>query len=205
MMKRTFFQKTFNLNIILLILGSLCFFLKFGLSLLIQLLKTFRLSATYDVFMLMSEKLSLLAHYIQLSALCLVLIPIFLIGIELIQRLTKDSLWNYAKSVYQTFRIRQFLKQAKQSEPIITVENQTVTRFNPILKSFNQAVSKCTVDVRRDAVSLFIKIPKTQQAQKLLKEMEGHIKEEIASRNPSYYFSAPHRVKQALWFTGARR
>lgn len=86
MMKRTFFQKTFNLNIILLILGSLCFFLKFGLSLLIQLLKTFRLSATYDVFMLMSEKLSLLAHYIQLSALCLVLIPIFLIGIELIQR-----------------------------------------------------------------------------------------------------------------------
>lgn len=191
MMKRTFFQKTFNLNIILLILGSLCFFLKFGLSLLIQLLKTFRLSATYDVFMLMSEKLSLLAHYIQLSALCLVLIPIFLIVIELIQRLTKDSLWNYAKSIYQTFRIRQFLKQAKQSEPIITVENQTVTRFNPILKSFNQAVSKCTVDVRRDAVSLFVKIPKTQQAQKLLKEMEGHIKEEIASRNPSYYFSAP--------------
>lgn len=205
MMKRTFFQKTFNLNIILLILGSLCFFLKFGLSLLIQLLETFRQAATYDVFMLMSEKLSLLAHYIQLSALCLILVPIFLIVIELIQRLTKDSLWNYAKSVYQTFRMRQFLKQEEQSEPIITVENQTVTRFNPILKSFNQAVSKCTVDVRKDAVSLFIKIPKTQQAQKLLKEMEGHIKEEIASRNPSYYFSAPHRVKQTLWFTGARR
>lgn len=204
-MKRTFFQKTFNLNVILLVLGSLCFFLKFGLSLLIQLLETFRLAAAYDVFRLISEKLSLLAHYIQLGALCLVLIPIFLIGIELIQRLTKDSLWNYVKSVYQTFRIRQFLKQEKQSETIITTENQTVTRFNPILKSFNQAVSKCTVDVRKESVNLFIKMPRTQQAQKLLKEMEGHIKEEIASRNPSYYFSSAHRVKQTLWFTGAKR
>ncbi len=102
-MKKTFFQKTFNLNVTLLVLGSLCFFLKFGLSLLIQLLETSRLAATYEVFYLISEKLSLLAHYIQLGALCLVLIPIFLIGIELIQRLTKDSLWNYVKSVYQTF------------------------------------------------------------------------------------------------------
>ncbi|EMB71782.1 membrane protein [Streptococcus mutans 15VF2] len=205
-MKRTFFQLTFNLNVTLLVLSSLCFFLKFGFSLLIQLLETSRLSTTYDVFSLIGEKLSLLAHYIQLGALCLVLIPIFLIGIELMQRLTKDSLWNYAKSVYQTFRMRQFLKQDKQSEPIITIENQTVTRFNPILKNFNQTVSKCTtVDVRKDSVNLFIKIPRTQQAQKLLKEMEGHIKEEIASRNPSYYFSSAHRVKQTLWFTGAKR
>ncbi|MFM1545509.1 hypothetical protein AB6P12_05540 [Streptococcus mutans] len=204
-MKRTLFQLTFNLNVTLLVLSSLCFFLKFGFSLLIQLLETSRLSTTYDVFSLISEKLSLLAHYIQLGALYLVLIPIFLIVIELMQRLKKDSLWNYAKSVYQTFRMRQFLKQDKQSEPIITIENQTVTRFNPILKSFNQAVSKCTVDVRKDSVNLFIKIPKTQQAQKLLKEMEGHIKEEIASRNPNYYFSSAHRVKQTLWFTGAKR
>lgn len=120
-MKRTFFQKTFNLNVTLLVLGSLCFCLKFGLSLLIQLLETFRLAAAYDVFSLIGEKLSLLAHYIQLSALCLVLIPIFLIGIELIQRLTKDSLWNYAKSVYQTFRIRQFLKQALNSLNLLSL------------------------------------------------------------------------------------
>ncbi|MDT9490045.1 hypothetical protein AB6P12_08875 [Streptococcus mutans] len=204
-MKRTFFQKTIDLSLNLLIFGFLCFFLKFGIGMFIQTLGSIPLSTTDETFIFFKDKLVLVNRYLQIGASVFIVVSLLLIVIELFQRLTQDSLWNYVKSLYQTFRIRQFLKQDNQSEPIITVENQTVTRFNPILKSFNQAVSKCTVDVRKDAVNLFIKIPKTQQAQKLLKEMEGHIKEEIASRNPSYYFSSAHRVKNALWFTGARR
>ena len=103
-------------------------------------------------------------------------------------------------------RLRHYLKQDEKSESVITVDNQTtVTKFNPILKAFNKTVSKCTVDVRKESVSVFIKYPSTQQAQQLLREMEAHIKEEISSRNPNYYFSSPNREGNKLWFTGARR
>lgn len=101
--------------------------------------------------------------------------------------------------------IETILRQEEHSEPVMTIENQTITRFNPILRSFNRVVSKCTVDARKDSVSVFLKVPKTQQAQKLLREMEEHIKEEISSRNPKYYFSTPNREKSKLWFTGTKR
>ena len=48
-------------------------------------------------------------------------------------------------------------------------------------------------------------MPRTQQAQKLLKDMEEHIKEEISNYNPNYYFSTPLRVGNKLWFKGTKR
>ena len=103
-------------------------------------------------------------------------------------------------------RLRHYLKQDEKSESVITVDNQTtVPKFNPILKAFNKTVSKCTVDVRKESVSVFIKYPSTQQAQQLLRDMEAHIKEEISSRNPNYYFSSPNREGNKLWFKGTRR
>lgn len=52
--------------------------------------------------------------------------------------------------------IETILRQEEHSEPVMTIENQTVTRFNPILRSFNRVVSKCTVDARKDSVSVFL-------------------------------------------------
>lgn len=125
--------------------------------------------------------------------------------IELSHRIVKDSLWNYFKSVYQTIRIRQFLKQDELSETITFNENQTVTRLNPILREFNQSVSKCSIDIHNDEITVFMKIPRTQQSQKLLRDMEEHIREEISSYNPNYYFSIPVRARSGLWFKGTKR
>ena len=120
--------------------------------------------------------------------------------------MVNDSILNYVKSVYQTIRLRQFLKQDEKSESTITIDNQTtITKFNTILKNFNQTVGKTTVDVRKSSVSVFLKYPRTQQAQKLLRGMEAHIKEEISSRNPNYYFSSPNREGNKLWFKATRR
>ena len=132
-------------------------------------------------------------------------ITLTLLIIELSHRIIKDSLWNYLKSVYQTIRIRQFLKQDELAETIMTNENRTVTRLNPTLKKFNQSVSKCSIDIHNDEITVFMKIPRTQQSQKLLREMESHIKEEISSRNPDYYFSTPVRERNSLWFKGTKR
>ena len=203
-MKKTFFQTTFNLNVNLIVLALLSLFFKIGINLLIQTLETNKLSGMQGLFTTILDKLTSLEHYLQLLSLCFI-IPILLIIIELVQRLSKDSLWNYFKSIYQTSRMRQFLKQDEKSEPMNTIENQTVTRINPILKSFNHSVLGCTVDVRKETVTVLLAIPRTQQAQKLLKEMEDDIKEEISSRNPNYYFSSPYRKGNKIWFTGTKR
>ena len=204
-MKKTFFQTTYNLNANLIVLTLFSFFFKIGINVLIQLLETTKISGMQGLFTTIVDKLTALEHYIQLLSCYLILVPALLVIIELVQRFLKDSLWNYFKSIYRTSRMRQFLKQDEQYESINTIENQIVTRINPILKDFNHSVLGCTVDVRKENVTVLLAIPRTQQAQKILKEMEDDIKEEISNRNPHYYFSSPHRKGNKLWFTGTKR
>lgn len=204
-MKKTFFQKTYNLNINLIGLAILSFFFKIGINLFIQALENIKIYGMQGVFTKILDILTICEYYIQLLSFFLFLLPSVLIIIELIQRFLKDSLWNYFKSIYQTSLIRQFLKQDEQSESMNTIENQTITRINPVLKSFNHSILGCMVDVRKETVTVLLAIPRTQQAQKLLKEMEDDIKEEISSRNPNYYFSSPCRKGNKLWFTGTKR
>ncbi|HEL0571203.1 TPA: hypothetical protein TUW61_000941 [Streptococcus equi subsp. zooepidemicus] len=205
-MKKTFFQKSYNLISSLLFFGLISFILNFALNLLVKLFGDFDIPSLDSTIIIIQDKLSLLENYTSQIATILMLVAVSLIIIELTQRMISDSILNYFKSVYQTIRLRQFLRQDEKSESVITIDNQTtVTKFNPILKNFNQSVGKATVDVRKEAVVVFLKYPRTQQAQKLLRDMEAHIKEEIASRNPNYYFSSPNREGNKLWFKATRR
>lgn len=205
-MKKTFFQKSYNLISSLLFFGLISFILNFALNLLVKLFGDFDIPSLDSTIIIIQDKISLLENYTSQIATILMLVAVSLIIIELTQRMISDSILNYFKSVYQTIRLRQFLRQDEKSESVITIDNQTtVTKFNPILKNFNQSVGKATVDVRKEAVVVFLKYPRTQQAQKLLRDMEAHIKEEIASRNSNYYFSSPNREGNKLWFKATRR
>ncbi|AUA18292.1 hypothetical protein [Streptococcus suis] len=205
-MKKTFFQKTYNIISSLLFFGLFSFILNFSLNLLVKLFGDFDIPSLDSTIIITQDKLSLLENYTSQIAIILMLVAVSLIIIELTQRMISDSILNYFKSVYQTIRLRQFLRQDEKSESVITIDNQTtVTKFNPILKNFNQSAGKATVDVRKESVVVFLKYPRTQQAQKLLRNMEAHIKEEIASRNPNYYFSSPNREGNKLWFKATRR
>ena len=128
-----------------------------------------------------------------------------LVGLEIIQRLKTDSLWNYIQSVYHTFLLRHFLFQRERVQKISNLEHQTVTTIHPIHNGFNRAVRKCIVDIRKDTITIFLKVPRDQQGQKILKEMEAQLKEEIVSQHADYYFSSPIRVRNQLWFTGQKR
>jgi hypothetical protein len=205
-MKKTFFQKTYNFISSLLFFGLISFILSFSLNLLVKLFGDFDIPSLDSVILIIQDKLSLIANYTNQIANILLLMAASLTIIEFTQRMISDSILNYFKSVYQTIRLRQFLRQDEKSESAITIDNQTtITKFNPILKNFNQTVGKATVDVRKSSVSVFLKYPRTQQAQKLLRGMEAHIKEEISSRNPNYYFSSPNREGNKLWFKATRR
>lgn len=205
-MRKSFFQRSYNITIRLTFFGAISYLLSFVSYLLNQRFDNIDIVKLKDYLIFVQDKLVTVAHFAKFLAIISMIVVVLLIVIELIQRFFKDSIWNYFKSVYQTVRLRQFLKQDEKSKSVITIDSQTtVTKFNPILKKFNKAVSKCTVDVRKDSVTVFIRYPKTQQAQKLLREMEAHIKEEVSSRNPDYYFSSPNREGNRLWFVGTRR
>ena len=204
-MKISFFQKTYNLIINLTIIGLICFLAQFCLGLFYQAIELGGLSQYNNSFILINDSLDNIKQVILIFSISTLAISSILVIGQLLYRIAKDSIWNYFKSVYQTIRMRQFLKQVEYSEPIVTIENQTITRFNPVLSEFNQSVRKCTVDIRQEEVSIFLKLPRIQQAQKLLKDMEEHIKEEISNYNPNYYFSTPLRVGNKLWFKGTKR
>ena len=205
-MKKTFFQKSYNLISSLLFVGLISFILSFAFNLLVKLFGDFDIPSLNSFIIIIQNKLSLLGSYTSRIATILVLVAVSLIIVELTQRIISDSILNYFKSIYQTIRLRQFLRQDDKSESAITIDNQTtITKFNPILKNFNQTVGKATVDVRKSTVVVFLKYPRTQQAQKLLRDMEAHIKEEISSCNPNYYFSSPNREGNKLWFKATRR
>ena len=80
-----------------------------------------------------------------------------------------------------------------------------MTHYNPVNKHFNKAVHKAIVDIREDKAILLIRVPKTQQATKILKEMETLISEEISNRNLDYYFSRPERNGKWMYFVGTKR
>ena len=205
-MIKSFFQRTYNFINNLLLLGFLSVIISLAMSYLNSLIGERTIASLTSEVSLIQSKLNIAEYYTSLLGALLVITAIVLIITELLERFLYDSIWNYFKSIYQTMRLRHFLEQDEKSESVITVDNQTtVTKFNPILKNFNKTVSKCTVDVRKESISVFIKYPSTQQAQKLLREMEAHIKEEISSRNPNYYFSSPNREGNKLWFKGTRR
>lgn len=161
--------------------------------------------ASLAIFSWFQAKLTLITPYVNQLTKLTGIIALSCLAFEGLHRIVNESLWNYLTSIYQTLRLRQFLKQDNQFEPLLTADTQTVTHTNPILKVFNQSVSKCVVDIRKEAVTVLLRLPRTQQAQKVLKAMEEDIKEEIANRYPHYYFSAPNRVGNQLWFIGTRR
>ena len=204
--KKNFFQRTFNFTVTLLIYGLFFLCLTIGLRLLQNLMADAQSTYLSHLFEMMNQWASKGEYYTKTLAILLPLIALFLIIIELVLRAIYDKPSNYFRSAYQTIRLIQFLRQDENSQLAFSIDNSsTVTRFNPILRKFNRATSKCVVDVRKDSVTIVIKYPKTQQAQKLLRDMEFYIKEEISNRNPDYYFSAPNRRGNKLWFKSTKR
>ena len=204
--KKNFFQRTFNITVTLLMYSLFFLYFTIGLRLLQDLIANAQSTYLSQLFEAIKQWASKGEYYTKTLAILLPLIAAFLIIIELILRLLYDTPINYFKSAYQTIRLAQFLRQDENSQLAFSIDNSpTVTRFNPILRKFNRATSKCVVDVRKDSVTIVIKYPRTQQAQKLLRDMETYIKEEISSRNPGYYFSAPNRRGNKLWFKSTKR
>ena len=134
-MKKTYFQRTYNVTVFLVMFDILSLGLGYATKFLSEILQTNQID-----FRLVIEKLILVSAYSYKVGLVLLLALIVLVGVELYQRIARDSMLNYLKSIYQTIRLRIFLKQELTYESMMTIEKQTVNHQNPVMLQFNKAV-----------------------------------------------------------------
>lgn len=195
-MKKSYLMRNFNWveNLIfLLILGILIdFLLKFGQKMGVMIFPE-HLKSLFDVAILnVTQILKILVVVILLS-----MIP------EIMKRLMKDKLKNLAHSIHGTLVFRRFLKQYQSSAS--TGDGMISITENYAISKFNRSVHHAVLELSESEIRLYIKVPQSSQAQKILKEHEVQIKEEISNLYPEYLISTFERRKHHLWLMGTKR
>lgn len=203
MMKKSFFMRTYNLNIYLVLFSFLTGLLGWLLDFLASTIDL-TLPIALDPSQV-NDYLAMGSHYFYVAMSYSLGILSASITIEVLNRVRFDNPFNYFKSIYYTFKLRSFLTQRENLEKVTTIDNQIIATYNPINGSFNRCAHKSVVDIQEDEITVFIKVPRDQQGQKILGDMTSQLKEEVSSQNPDYYFSAPNRVRNSLWLVGKRR
>lgn len=196
-METNFFIKNFNRCIYLVVTGISLIMISIFLYILLKI--TSKISNLTDI----TKNLSIIHTVILLSGIFIFNLLIFITLLEIYQRVKYDSISNLVKSIYQTIKLRKFLKQHQTHEDNKSFNQKA--NINPILKNFNSSAKHCIVDVRKNVVIAIFKIPTKQQANKILKDMEQQLKEEVSNLNPTYYFSNVQRFKKYIYIKGTIR
>ena len=199
-MKKNFYQKNFNKVVVMTISSIL-------LIVLASILKIPLDKAIYS-----NNKLSNVVTAIDsfLNAILKLGTAIFLLAflltvIEVYKRKKCDLPYNLVVSVMQTFKIRRFLKQDESYMDDKFSRINKDNKVNPVFRKFNKNIKYCIVDIRKSSVIVILKIPKNQQSQKILKDMEQQLLDEVTHLNPDYYFSGIQRSKNYLCIKGNKR
>ena len=190
-METNFFIKNFNRCIYLVVTGISLIMISIFFYILLKI--TSKISNLTDI----TKNLSIIHTVILLSGIFIFNLLIFITLLEIYQRVKYDSISNLVKSIYQTIKLRKFLKQHQTHEDNKSFNQKA--NINPILKNFNSSAKHCIVDVRKNVVIAIFKIPTKQQANKILKDMEQQLKEEVSNLNPTYYFSNVQRCKKYIY------
>lgn len=196
-METNFFIKNFNRCIYLVVTGISLIMISIFFYILLKI--TSKISNLTDI----TKNLSIIHTVILLSGIFIFNLLIFITLLEIYQRVKYDSISNLVKSIYQTIKLRKFLKQHQTHEDNKSFNQKA--NINPILKNFNSSAKHCIVDVRKNVVITIFKIPTKQQANKILKDMEQQLKEEVSNLNPTYYFSNVQRFKKYIYIKGTIR
>lgn len=203
---RNFYQRTVNLTILTTLFMLVRITLITTFSLVASSINATGSGIDESFFLFVKGALKTGTVYLLLLTSLPLTTLALLVSINIMDRHKHDSVSNYIKSIYQTIRIRIFLRQDESSEYVNMNDGRQATkRYNPILVTFNRTMSKTVADIRNDNVTVIIKYPKTRQTQKILKDMNEDIKEELASMNPDYIFSSSVREGNLLVFKATHR
>lgn len=148
---------------------------------------------------LLNIAMSDVAKFIKIVVLVVLVLSIP----ELLKRLMKDKIINLLRSIHGTFVFRRFLKQYQP--PASVGEEMISITENHAISKFNYSVHSAVLDFSGNSIKLYIKVPHSAQAQKILKEYEVQIKEEISNLYPEYLISTFERKKHQFWLIGTKR
>ncbi|MBO0486586.1 hypothetical protein [Vagococcus fluvialis] len=191
-MKKTYFIKTFRINNCLMGIAILSIMVRF----LLQIISILLLSDANSIFMhytqFIKKYVLLFGNGLEKAILIVLALLLLLILPELVFRITKDSLLNYIKSYWITFRLRKFL--IKQTDCDIESEIK--------IQKHNLAIKKSVIDIRNDNILFIIKLPNDHEIQKSITDTTDGLREEISSLFPYYVFSSFERKKHLLILEG---
>ncbi|MCT2013749.1 hypothetical protein M3D50_04445 [Staphylococcus capitis] len=203
-MKKSYFMSTYALLGYLLTLSLLTAIVGWVLNILNYWIKHDKLDKPEVILSLSSSINNIAAISLNISVF-LIWLWLLILSIEFLYRLKDQSLILYFKSIKATMSLRAFLfqKQRKiENQPLHNAETQPK---DTVVNEFNRAIGKSIVDIKSQSIRIFIKIPKSQQAQHLLKEKEAHMMKEIERKNKGYYFTKPNWTENGLWIEGTIR
>lgn len=191
-MKKSFFLKTFKINGYLLTLLAMLAVVNLPIRLIVSFLKSEPNPSLIQYTQFLYEWLSIGLKWLDGATEITALILFLLVLPELISRLTRDSLINWGKSIWLTYRLRKFLLRKVQFND---ESDSTVAMHN---KSIRSAI----IDIREDTVVFLMKLPNDYQAQKSVIDTRDILREEISNRFPYYVFSNFDRFKNWLQLEG---
>ena len=122
---------------------------------------------------------SLLSNVTFVLSVVALIVTLVLVASELVIRYKNDSKRNFRTSINMTLRYRDFLE----------MERSTEKKQQLKISKYNNSIKKVVIDVRKNNVYFYLKMPLNIQAQQLIKEIQIDIKEQIANDFPSYSFS----------------
>lgn len=191
-MKKSFFLKTFKINGYLLTLLAMLAVVNLPIRFIVSFLKSEPNPSLIQYTQFLYEWLSIGLKWLDGATEITALILFLLVLPELISRLTRDSLINWGKSIWLTYRLRKFLLRKVQFDD---ESDSTVALHN---KSIRSAI----IDIRDDTVVFLMKLPNDYQAQKSVIDTRDILREEISNRFPYYVFSNFDRFKNWLQLEG---
>ncbi|EGO8853243.1 hypothetical protein [Enterococcus faecalis] len=199
-MKKTIFIKSYQIytiifkaSIALLIFGVISKLLEYYLS-------TFN----FEVFYLLSKHANL-AYSVSITILFTLIISQYSIFLYLIiHRYKNDQIRNLMRSIDETWELHHFLKH-HESTLIAPMTVQQMNKSSKVTREFNRSARHSIIDIQKDIVIIYFQMPRSQQAQKMLQDMNSQLKEQLSNRMPDYYFSNGTREKNILWIEGKKR
>ncbi|ECQ6721961.1 hypothetical protein FZ032_00710 [Listeria monocytogenes] len=191
-MKKSYFMRTFYINSLLLMISVLLLVIRIPIKLIETFLQVERNSSLIQYIHFVYKYLAVVLKVLDGVSAVVLLLLILLVLPELISRIAKDSLVNWGKSFWVTYRLRRFLIRQTENER----ESETT------IEQHNKAIRSSMLDIRSDSIVFMIKLPNDFQAQKSISDTKEILREEIASRFPYYIFSNLERFKHCLKLEG---
>lgn len=175
------------------------YLITFGITLVICLIPLVLMVLIESVWANSKATLYLFLTLLVLLCICFFCLfrILYIFTEEIVYRLKYDSVTNLFKSIFQTIKIRRFLKI---KQPFFSSE-----KIDPNVSNFNKKMSNSIIDIQQNRIVVYILIPQIQQPKNMLDESIPSIREMVSSYNENYFFSSPVRKKNYIIISGKPR